>query len=508
MISVDERAEIRHAYYHEQKSMRQIARERGHTWRTVKSAIENAGPVTYTLSKTRPAPVLGPYKERIEELLAENEQLPAKQRYTGDRIYEVIKAEGYKGSASGVRRYVGQRRRERRRQAVYLKLAFDPGQNAQMDWGEADVIMREEQRTVQMFVMRLSYSRRTLVQAYPSQRQECFFDGHVRAFDFFGGVPRVISYDNLKTAVYKVLTGNKREEQQSFTLFRSHYLFDSHYCTPGQGHEKGGVEHLVGYARRKFLVPLPEVDSFEELNAYLLQCCLAEDERVVKGQPHSIGEMWAEERPHFFPLPEHDLPTCVSREVSLTPYGQVVFETNRYSVPAEQAYPQLTLRAYPFAIDILHQGQLVVRHPRCYDREQDVIDPLHYLPLLKQRPGAFEHAQAIRQWRVDWPPVYETFLSRLRRRYDTSEAVRQFVEVLSLNRQHPADKVTKAISQALEAGMLNAEAVRWFLSQLLAPSPTLLPLDMTLRPHLAQLGQQPLDLSGYDRLLKGGSHGR
>ena len=100
---------------------------------------------------------------------------------------------GYRGSESGVRRYVGQRRRERRKQAVFLKLAFDPGQNAQMDWGEADVMMRGEQRRVQLFVMRLSYSRRTLVQAYPSQRQECFFDGHVRAFDFFDGVPRVIS---------------------------------------------------------------------------------------------------------------------------------------------------------------------------------------------------------------------------------------------------------------------------------------------------------------------------
>jgi transposase len=507
MISVDERAEIRRAYYHEQKSMRQIGRERGHTWRTVKKALENAGPVKYSLSEARPAPVLGPYMERIEELLAENERLPAKQQYTGKRIYEMIKREGYRGSESGVRRYVGQRRRERRKQAVFLKLAFDPGQNAQMDWGEADVMMRGEQRRVQLFVMRLSYSRRTLVQAYPSQRQECFFDGHVRAFDFFGGVPRVISYDNLKTAVYKVLTGRKREEQEAFTLFRSHYLFDSHYCTPGKGHEKGGVEHLVGYARRNFLVPLPEVDSFDDLNAYLLHCCLAEDERRVSGQPRSIGEMWAEEGAHFFPLPEHDLPTCISREVSLNPYGQVVFETNRYSVPTEYAYPQLTLRAYPFAIDILHEGQLVVRHPRSYDRDQDIIDPLHYLPLLKQRPGAFEYAQAIRQWRVDWPPVYETFLARLKRRYEPSEAIRQFVEVLSLNRQHPADRVAEAISQALEANMLNADAVQWYLKQMLHPPSPPAPLDMERHPHLAHLGQQPLDLSGYDQLLEGGSCG-
>jgi transposase len=507
MISVKERAEIRHAYYHEKKSMREIVRESGHSWRTVKKAIESAGPVSYTLSEPRPAPKLGPYMERIEEMLAENETLPAKQQYTGRRIYEIIKEEGYPGSASGVRRYVGKRRRERRKRAVFLKLAFDPGQNAQMDWGEAEVIMRGMRVKVQMFVMRLGYSRRTLVQAYPSQRQECFFDGHVRAFEFFGGVPRTISYDNLKTAVYKILTGRKRDEQEAFTLFRSHSLFESHYCTPGKGHEKGSVEHLVGYARRAFFVPLPEVESFEELNAYLWQCCLAEDERVVTGQPRPIGKMWAEEQPHFFPLPTHDLPICVSREVSLTPYGQVVFETNRYSVPVEFAYPQLTLRAYPFAIDILHEGQLVVRHPRCYDRDQDIIDPLHYLPLLKQRPGAFEHADAIRQWRVDWPPVYETFFAGLKRRFDTSEAVRQFVDILSLNRDHPSDQVVAALSQALEAGMVNADAVRWHLKQLLHPPQTPSPLDMRSRPHLASLGQQPLNLSGYDQLLEGGSNG-
>jgi hypothetical protein len=177
MISVKERAEIRHAYYHEKKSMREIVRESGHSWRTVKKAIESAGPVSYTLSEPRPAPKLGPYMERIEEMLAENETLPAKQQYTGRRIYEIIKEEGYPGSASGVRRYVGKRRRERRKRAVFLKLAFDPGQNAQMDWGEAEVIMRGMRVKVQMFVMRLGYSRRTLVQAYPSQRQECFFDG-------------------------------------------------------------------------------------------------------------------------------------------------------------------------------------------------------------------------------------------------------------------------------------------------------------------------------------------
>jgi len=507
MKTVEERAEIRRAYYIEKKSQREIAREKGLARETVKKAIENAGPVSYEKSKEREAPVLGPYKERIEEMLAENERLPHKQRYTSRRIYEMLTEEGYEGSESGVRRYVGERRRERRKRQVYLKLEFDPGQDAQVDWGEGDVILAGEQVRVQLFVMRLGYSRRTFVKAYPTQRQECFLDGHVRAFEFYDGVPQRIAYDNLKVAVYAILTGRNRREQEAFTLFRSHYLFDSRYCTPGKGHEKGGVEHGVGYARRKFLVPLPVVASYDELNDHLLKSCLEQDKRVVDGQPRSIGEMWAKEQSYLRPLPNHELPCCVTREVMLNPYCQVVFETNRYSVPADRAYPRLTLRAFPFAVEVLYGNDVLARHARNYGREQDIIDPLHYLPLLVQRPGAFEHAQPIRRWRSEWPPIYEELLAILQQRFEHSEAIRQFVQVLSLNREYTAEQVEQAIRQALKLGFVHREGIAWCLNRLLTPQPTALPLDLTGHPHLADIGQQPLDLGGYDRLLAGGSHG-
>jgi len=498
MLSVDQRAEIRRAYYVEKKSLRQIARETGYARETIKKALESAGPVTYTLRKPRPAPVLGPYKERIEEMLAENERLPHKQRYTAQRIFEVIREEGYEGSASGVRRYVGERRRERRKKQVYLKLEFDPGQDAQVDWGEGQVIMRGERITAQLFMMRLGYSRRTFVKAYPTQRQECFFDGHVNAFAFFDGVPHRLSYDNLKVAVYEILTGRERHEQEAFTLFRSHYLFDSHYCTPGQGHEKGGVEHIVGYARRKFLVPLPEVGSFEELNDYLLARCLSEDRRTVQGQPRTIGEMWTEEQPCLLPMPEYDLACCVTREVALNPYCQVVFETNRYSVPADKAYPNLTLRAFPFMVEVLHGDQVLARHARCYEREQDVVDPLHYVPLL---------VQPIRRWREEWPPAYEQLLKRLQRRFEHQDAIRQFVQILNLNRDYDAGLVEQAVREALDLNCGHFEGVVWCLNQLVDPPSVPLSLDLSTRPHLADIGQQPLDLSSYDHLLKGDPHG-
>jgi transposase len=163
MISVQDRERIRRAYFIENKSMRQIAQELGHSRDTVKKAIESAKPGNYTLTKPRPAPVLGPYKVRIDELLAQNEHLPRKQRYTGHKIFEDIQAKGYKGSESNVRHYIARRRREKKRREVYIPLEFDPGSDAQVDWGEAVAIIAGERVTVQLFLMRLCYSRRLFV---------------------------------------------------------------------------------------------------------------------------------------------------------------------------------------------------------------------------------------------------------------------------------------------------------------------------------------------------------
>jgi transposase len=502
MISVEDREKIRRAYFIENKSQRQIARELGHSRKTVRKAIESAEPTTYTVRKPRPAPVLGPYKARIDELLAENEGLPRKQRYTGYKIYEDIQSDGYTGSESTVRGYIAQRRREKKKRKVYIPLEFDPGADAQADWGEAVAIIAGEQVTVQLFVMRLCYSRRLFVMAFPTQKQEAFFEGHVRAFHHFQGVPRRISYDNLKAAVQRVLEGRNRREQETFVVFRSHYLFESHFCTPGQGHEKGRVEEGVGFSRRNFMVPIPEVASFEELNAHLLAGCLADDQRRVDRQEVTVGEAWEAEKPYLLPLPERGFECCVTRSVTLNPYSQVEFETNRYSVPTDKAYHNLVLKAYPFRVDVLYLEDVIASHPRCYDREQDVLEPLHYLPLLAQRPGAFEHAKPIRRWREGWPPVYERLLAHLQAQWPGGRGVREFVRILKLHHDHPDDLVARAVEQALEYGCAHADGVELCLRQLLDPRPLTLPIDLSDWPELVGVGCQAPDLGCYDRLLE------
>jgi transposase len=305
MISVDDRERIRRAYFLEHKSIRKIAKELKHSRDMVKKAIESAEPGEYTLRQPRPAPVMSSYVRRIDELLAESERLPRKQQYTGHKIYEQLQKEGYTGSESGVRRCIGQRRRKGKKRPVYIPLEFDPGMDGQVDWAEAEAIIAGEQLTVHLLLMRLCYSRKLFVRAFPGEKQEAFFEGQELAFHHFGGIPHRLSYDNLKAAVKRILEGRNRQEQDKFIAFRSHYLFESRFCTPGQGHEKGRVEDGVGFARRNFLVPPPRVDSFEQLNDHLLACCLADDRRRVDRQPVTIGEAWEQETAHLLLLPKH-----------------------------------------------------------------------------------------------------------------------------------------------------------------------------------------------------------
>jgi len=504
MITLEQYEQIRRMYHVEEQSERAIARTLGISRQTVNKALRAEQPPEYTLKQPRPAPRLGPYKARLDELLAENAHLPKKQRYTAHKLFTMLQAEGYQGSEASVQMYGVRWRKARRRPETFLPLEFDPGQDAQTDWGEAQVILAGVQQTVQVFVMHLSYSRRTFVMCFPAQKQEAFLFGHVRAFEHFGGVPHRISYDNLGAAVKPLIEGRVREEQRAFVAFRSHYLFSSHYCTPAQGHEKGGVEGAVGFSRRNFLVPMPRVESYEQLNQRLLEECLRDDVRVVRGQSLSIGQAWEHERPLLRPLPRLPFECCVHRQVHLTPYSQVSFETNRYSVPAEHARQVLTLKAYPFVVEISDGNQVLACHPRCYGREQDVFNPLHYLFLLQMRPGAFEYARPLRQWKANWPASYHRLLAQLREQWPDGRGVKEFIRILHLHQQYPAAQMEQAIEQALCFGCPHLDGVKHCLAYLQSEPGVQVCLDLSDKPHLAALGSQAIDLTCYEQLITKG----
>jgi transposase len=448
MIIVEKKEEIRRAYYIQGKSIRQINRETGHHRRTIRKALEDGMKPEYKRRESHSRPVMGPVKTIIDQWLEKDKTQPPKQRHTAKRIYERLKEEyGFGGAESTVRYYVAQRRREMGNgNDVFIPLGYAPGQMAQVDFGEAEVIISGKRLTAQIFCLRLCYSKQAFVMALPTQSQEAFFEGHVRAFDFLGGVPRHLVYDNLKAAVNKVLKGRDREEQVAFIAFRSHYLFESRFCNPAQAHEKGLVEGLVGYSRRNFLVPIPEEATWDDLNSYLWEKCKAEGPRRLRNK--------------LLPLPSRQFPCCALHPVGANGFGMVTFQTNRYSVPAHYAHEAIWLRAFSDRVEITNGRKTLAVHTRCYDREQDILNPLHYLPLLERRPGAWENAKPIQEWRQSWPEVYDRYLVALRDQLAVSQATREFVRILRLHESYSGAIITKALEKALECHCYNVDGVK------------------------------------------------
>lgn len=502
MIKVEEVERIRRAYFREGLSIRQIGLRLHHGRRVIRRAIERADASEYRLVQGRPAPVLGAWKGKIDELWEESQKMPRKQRYTARRIYQELQKDGYAGSEITVSRYVGQKRRGSQGKAQFLPLEFDPGEDAQVDWGEALVEIGGERVVVQMFIMRLNYSRARFVMAFPFQKQEAFFEGHIQAFRFFGAVPKRITYDNLKTAVFRILAGHNREEQGAFVALRSHYLFETRYCTPGQGHEKGGVESDVGFAQRNFMAPMPRVGSYAELNTALSAACLRDRGRRVRGGLETVAEKLTAEKPHMLELPQTDYLACRQHLARVNPYGLVPLDTNRYSVPGHVG-EVVRVRAYAFHVEILAGEELIAQHQRCFGQEQEVIEPLHYLTALVQRPGAFEHAIPMRRWRATWAPIYETLLAALRQRWPGERGLREFLSILALHKEHTQDQIVQAIEMALTLGAVHRDGVQLCLRQLGADQELPVALDLSRHTRLAGSGEQPVNLQQYNALLGG-----
>ena len=467
MIQVDDKELIRRAFFLDNKSQRQIAKEFHRSRRTIAAALANANPSTYELRTARPAPVLEPYKPIIDQWLQDDRTAPRKQRRTAHRIFNQLCEQHYfAGAESTVRRYVRQRRAELDPPDAFLLLEYAPGKDAQCDFGEAQVIIAGEALAAQFFCVKLCYSKTPFVYAFPHQRQEAFLEGQQRAFEFFEGVPQRMWYDNLKTAVLKILQGHRREEQQAFTAFRSHYLFESRFCTPGAGHEKGLVENLVGYVRRNFFTPVPDAESWDTLNVDLLARCRAEQSRQLRGQTQTVGELWTEEKAALLPLPAHAYECCRVLPARVSSYSLITFETNRYSAPVQYVGRQVLLKAYVDRLDVIWEDRVIATHRRCYARERDILEPQHFLRLIMQRPGAWEHARAIREWQARWPPVYDRMLAALRAHYPEPHGLREFVRMLGWHHTFSESQIAAAFEWALQARCFKVEGLQqWLCAQ-------------------------------------------
>jgi transposase len=502
---------IRMANRVEKKGIRAIARQFGVHRRTVRKALQGIVP-EYRRKSEPVRPVMDEVSPIIRGWLEEDKTRPAKQRHTAHRIYRRLAEEyAFGGAETTVRRFVRECRGKMGEGRINAVIPLDPeiAREAEVDWGEAAAIVAGKERVLKLFAMRPRYSGKLFVQAYVNEKQEMFFDGHMRAFAYFGGVFETIVYDNLKAAVKKVLVGRGRIEQERFLAFRGHYTFKARFCNPSISREKGGVEGAVGYSRRNFMVPVPAVDSLEELNELLLARCLAHDEHVLQGREdqRTIAERHAEERTRLLALPESAFENAKKLRVVIDRYSTGRLETNRYSVPTEHVGRALIAHVEPWTVSIYDGCKRVARHARQFGRNGWQLDPMHYLDLVERRIGSFESARSIRQWRESWPDEYEILLEKLMERHGEDSGKREFVGILLLHKEHTKQQVESAVRDALALNAIGVEPVRHLitrsesLEESAARFESPLCLANLLVRQVKEVAIAPPDIARYDALL-------
>ena len=493
---------IRFLYFQQHKSIRAIAREVHCSRKTVRKVLrmEDLRDYKYLLTIPRPKPVMAPYLDIIKAWLDKDKTNPGKQRHTAHRIYERLKAEyGFTGSERSVRRVVHELKKADSRPEVYIPLEFALGEAAQFDWGEAQVYLGNELTTVYLFCMRLCASRVSFIRAYLHPRQEAFFEGHRLAFEFFGGVPRRVIYDNLKQAVKKILTGVKREEQEAFCALKAHYVFQAEFCNPGEGHEKGQVENLLGYSRRNFLVPAPQCASIEELNQLLLDRCLDyAKEHQVPGTQRKIAEVWEEEKPALLPLPPKPFGCYRQAFARADSHSRVRFENNFYSVPMRYARELMSIKAYVDKVEVWAGQDLVACHKRLYGIGQQSLDPRHYLDELLRKPRAIANAKPLKEGAC--PAVYKALLDELAPQ--GRDGLIEFKKIIQLESLLGQKVLAKAIKAAMAQNLPKTLVEIRELAAALAKGSSQKPKTTSHQPLPANL-IQPARLEHFDTLVKG-----
>jgi len=490
--------EIRRRVLVDQQSKRSVCREFDIHWDTLTKILEHGEPPGYRQCQPRSKRKIGPFLGIIEEILRQDREAPRKQRHTKRRLFERLKREyGYPGGYTAVKEAV--RVWARRHREVFMPLSHPPGE-AQVDFGQARIIQDGREMAVAMFVMTLPYSDAIFICVYPRECTEAFIDGHCRAFAFFGGVPRRISYDNTKIAVKRVMSSRRRELTDEFLRLQSHYLFAHHFCLVARANEKGHVETLLGYGRRNFLVPVPRVDSIETLNARLEADCRADLERTLWGKTGTKAQRLVEEQGRFLPLPAEAFEARRVQTATANSLSLVRFDRNNYSVPTAYAYHRLTVIGGIDRVRILFVDQVVATHKRCWDHQRVTFDPVHYLALLERKPGALDVARPLEDWPL--PVCFGVLRRRLENELD-GQGTREFIRILRLLESATLRRLTDAVEHALSIGATDYEAVRLILEHRRERPARLFSLDG--RPHLAAVQVQPPDLHVYRGLMVGGA---
>lgn len=464
-------------------------------WHTLKKILAHDEPPGYRQKQPRKKRKFERFLPIVHEILVADREAPKKQRHTAWRIFQRLRDEhGYDGGYTTVKDAVRAWKQSHRE--VFLPLSHPPGE-AQVDFGEATILLAGVETKVALFVMTLPYSGAIFMQAFPRECTETFLEGHRRAFESFGGVPRRISYDNSAIAVIEVLSGRERKLTREFLRLQSYYLFQEHFCLVRRPNEKGHVERLIGFARRNFLVPPPQVDSLETLNEQLRQQCVANLTEQARGKPAPKQDLLSEDQSAFLPLPSQPFEARQITDGTANSESLVRFDTNDYSVPVQYAHRKLLVVATVEEVRLVYEDRLVARHRRCWQREQYLFEPVHYLALLERKPGGLDYARPLENWNL--PDCYALLRRRLEA-FDPRHGTRSFIRVLRLLERFSLPQLTAAIEYALDIDVIDVDSIRT-IREHRADRPVEL-FSLEGRPHLAGVRVEATDISAYQVLLE------
>ena len=485
---------VRRAVRVEGRSQRAVSREFGLSRETVRKMLQYAVPPGYQRQQPIRRPKLGPWLGVIDAILEDDKQRPAKQRHTAKRIFERLREEhGFTGGYTIVKDYV--RSAELHSREMFIPLTHAPGE-AQADFGEALVVVAGVEQKAHYLAVDLPHSDDCFVAAFPAETTEAFLEGHVRAFTYFGAVPTRILYDNSKIAVARILGGEERQKTRAFSELQSYYLFADKFGRPAKGNDKGKVEGLVGYARRNFMVPIPRVSSWEELNTRLEAEGRKRRLRRLRGHTETIGERFERDQRAMLPLPAAPYEACEKVAGRVSSLSLVRYRSNDYSVPTQYGHRQVWMKGYVHQVVIACGSEVIARHERSYERETVVFDPMHYLALLEQKTRALDQAAPLAGWLL---PECFAQLRRLLEARLKKHGSREYVQVLRLMETFALEEVTHAIEDALLLGTISFDAVRHLLLCRIEQRPPR--LDMDNYPHLPIAQVRTTQAADYMTLL-------
>jgi len=495
---MDQWIELRRKIRNQEVPLRQLTRETGIHRQTLRKIRDNSQPPGYQRIKPICKSKIGPYLDHIKVIIESNKQMPKKQRHTAKKILEILQSDGFEGGYTIVKDVV--REIKKTSKEVFMPLSQRPGE-AQVDFGHALANFNGTLKKISFFVMSIVHSDAMFVMAFPRECTEAFLEAHVRAFDFFGFVPKRISYDNSRIAITKILTGHKRKHTTEFKRIISHYLFEPHFCNVRRPNEKGIVEGSVKYSRLNFMVPVPQIKDYDEFNRLLRDCCHSDLSRILRGKRLlTKQQLLAEDHIAGIALPDDKFDYRKTTTTFASSESLVRYDTNDYSVPVSSAHHQATIKASVSFIEVYRQDKLIAMHRRCWDRERQIFEPMHYLELLKRKPGALDHARPLEDWQL--PLCFNTYRRCLEAHRDNG--TKEYIQVLLLLNKYSVTQISRAINKALNYRIYFYDAILQFL--LTTEDYAFTTFSLAGREHLRGVVVNTTNVSAYSSLMQGGCH--